>query len=103
NDEAVQLMTVSADLDDANDKSPVTPGAIIPSRELLGDMFLELNQPAKALVAYEKSLSTAPNRFHALNGAAKSAALSGDRTKAESYVAKLKQLCGPKCERAALQ
>jgi hypothetical protein len=102
-DEALHLMTESAELDDANDKSPVTPGAIIPSRELLGDMLLEVNQAANALVAYEKSLSTAPNRFHALSGAKKAAELSGDRTKAESYSAKLKELCGPKCERAALQ
>jgi hypothetical protein len=100
-DEALQLMTTAAELDDANDKNPVTPGSIIPARELLGDMLIEVNQPANALVAYEKSLITAPNRYHALNGAAKAAELSGDQKKAELYSAKLKELCGPKCERAA--
>ncbi len=62
NDEAVTLMQSAADLEDATDKSPVTPGALLPAREMLGDPLLELNQPAKALEAYEHSLKDSPNR-----------------------------------------
>jgi hypothetical protein len=48
-DEALTLMRSAADLEDASDKHPVTPGSIVPARELLGDMLLEANQPAEAL------------------------------------------------------
>src|SRR5215472_5027544 len=44
-DEALTLMRYAADLEDASDKHPVTPGSIVPARELLGDMLLEANQP----------------------------------------------------------
>ena len=43
---------------------PVTPGAILPARELLGDLLLELKRPAEALAAYERSLADAPKRFN---------------------------------------
>jgi tetratricopeptide (TPR) repeat protein len=99
NQEAVQLMRASADLDDSTDKHPVTPGSVIPPRELLGDMLMELNQPAQALVEYEKSLTTAPNRFYALSRAAKAAKTAGDQKKAEEYYGKLLQLCTADCKR----
>src|SRR5262249_47524222 len=41
-DEAVALMRQSADREDATEKHPVTPGALFPAREMLGDMLLEL-------------------------------------------------------------
>jgi tetratricopeptide (TPR) repeat protein len=99
NEEALILMRAAADLEDSTDKHPVTPGSIIPARELLGDMLLKMNQPAEALLQYEKSLISAPNRFHSLTGAAKAAQLSGDKEKAKEYYGKLLQLCGSGCER----
>jgi Tfp pilus assembly protein PilF len=60
---------------------------------------MELNQPAQALTEYEKSLTTAPNRFYALNGAAKAAKKAGDQKKAAEYYGKLLQLCGTDCKR----
>ena len=89
NEEALTLMRSAADLEDANEKHPVTPGPILPARELLGDLLLELNQPAKALHEYQTSLQVAPNRFNALYGAARSAELSGEKEMARSYYAKL--------------
>ena len=88
-DEALALVRSAADLEDANEKHPVTPGPILPARELLGDLLLELSQPANALREYETSLQTAPNRFNSLYGAARSAELSGQRERARSYYAKL--------------
>ncbi len=92
NADAVRLLQSAADLEESMDKSPVTPGSIIPAREMLGDLLLELNQPAKALEAYERSLQDSPNRLNGLSGAARAAQLAGDRAKARQYyvaVAKL--------------
>lgn len=88
-DESVKLMRAAADLDDATDKHPVTPGAILPAREQLGELLLELKQPAAALKEFETSLLSAPERFNGVYGAARAASLGGDQNKAKSYYAKL--------------
>jgi len=85
NDEAEALLTSAAELEDSTDKSPVTPGSILPAREMLGDLLLELNQPQKALEAYERSLKDSPNRLNGLSGAARAAQSSGNLTKARAY------------------
>ena len=64
-------MRAAAELDDATDKHPVTPGAILPAREQLGELLLELKQPVAALQEFETSLRSAPNRFNGLYGAAR--------------------------------
>lgn len=87
--EAVELARSAADLDDATGKHPATPGALLPARELLGDLLLELNRPSEALVQYERSLREAPKRFNSLYGAARSAELSGSPEKAEEHYGKL--------------
>ena len=86
-------MRSAADHEDRTDKHNVTPGVILPARELLGDMLLELKQSAEALVAFEATLRTAPNRFNAMSGAVHAARLSGDTEKAKSYSAKLLAIC----------
>ncbi|HEY6146618.1 MAG TPA: hypothetical protein VIZ69_02935 [Thermoanaerobaculia bacterium] len=94
-DQAVELARAGAELDEKAGKHPVTPGSILPPRELLGDMLLELNRPAEALAAYEASLRSAPGRFNGLYGAARAAELSGDKAKAKQLYAKLAASCGP--------
>ncbi|HLN98542.1 MAG TPA: hypothetical protein VK208_08785, partial [Pyrinomonadaceae bacterium] len=93
NEEALRLMRAAADRDDATDKHPVTPGSILPAREQLGELLLELKQPAAALQEFETSLRSAPNRFNGLYGAARSARLAGDQKKAKTYYGKLMALC----------
>ncbi|HEX6438032.1 MAG TPA: hypothetical protein VF182_12920 [Candidatus Binatia bacterium] len=93
NDEALQLMQSAADLEDSTDKHPVTPAPIQPARELLGEMLLELGEPARALKEFEVSQRVEPNRFRGLSGAAKAAQESGNREKARLYYAKLISLC----------
>ena len=88
-EEALTLMRSAAELEDKSEKSAVTPGRIIPARELLGDMLLEMNRPAEALQAFESSEKHDPNRFRGLYGAGKAAALAGDQAKAKSYYEKL--------------
>ena len=87
--EAMELMRSAADLEDSTEKHPVTPGAVLPARELLGDLLLELNRPGEALKEFERSLVISPNRFNGLYGAARSAELAGDRIKARRYYRKL--------------
>jgi hypothetical protein len=89
NEEALQLMRSAATLEDSTDKHPVTPGSLLPAHEQLGDLLLDLEQPAAALRQYEASLLDAPNRFNSLYGAAHSAELAGQRAKAKEYCAKL--------------
>lgn len=93
NQEALELMRSSVDLEDSTDKHPVTPGAVLPARELLGDLLLELNRPAEALIEYERALTDSPNRFNGLSGAARAAQLAGDRLKARRYYQKLVRIC----------
>jgi tetratricopeptide (TPR) repeat protein len=88
-DESLHLMRAVADLDDATDKHPVTPGAILPAREQLGELLLELKQPAAALQEFEISLRSTPERFNSLYGAARAASLAADQKKARSYYEKL--------------
>jgi tetratricopeptide (TPR) repeat protein len=94
NDEALNLMRAAADTEDKNEKHIVTPGRIVPARELLGDMLLELKQPALALKEFEASQVREPNRFRGLYGAAQAAAQSGNIAKAKSYYAKLMEVAG---------
>ncbi|MGH7277359.1 MAG: hypothetical protein ACREJG_01580 [Candidatus Rokuibacteriota bacterium] len=89
NDEAVALMRQAADREDGTEKHPVTPGAVQPAREMLGELLLELGHAPQALAEFETSHKTDPNRFHGLAGAARAAQIAGDRAKARSYYEKL--------------
>jgi tetratricopeptide (TPR) repeat protein len=67
-DEAIKLMRDAADEEDAVEKRPVTPGAIIPAREQLGDLFLELKHPQEALIEFALALKMTPQRRAAVMG-----------------------------------
>lgn len=92
NDQALRELRAAADLEDSMDKHPVTPGSIVPLRELFGDLLLEHGQPAAALAEYERSLASAPNRYRSLYGAAKAADAAGNRAAAKRYFQQLAQL-----------
>ena len=92
--DAERLMRAAADLDDATDKHPVTPGAILPAREQLGELLLELGRPADALREYLASLTRAPRRLAGLYGAAKAARLAGNAKEASRYYAELLAIAG---------
>jgi tetratricopeptide (TPR) repeat protein len=84
-DEAVQLLRRAADMEDATDKSAISPGPLAPARELLGEMLLELNRPAEALRELEAVMKKEPNRFRATYFAARAAEQAGDRATAKRY------------------
>ena len=69
-EKAITLMKAAADAEDATEKHPVTPGPVIPARELLGELFLEMDRPALALTAFEQDLKRHPNRRNAMIGLA---------------------------------
>ena len=99
-EEAVRLLTQAADLEDRVGKHPVTPGAVLPAREQLGDLLLELGRPAEALAAFEVSLAAAPNRLNGLTGASRAAELAGRQDRAAELSAALRALCrAPGCTR----
>ncbi|HEX7403345.1 MAG TPA: hypothetical protein VF287_04975 [Usitatibacter sp.] len=88
-DEALKFMRAAADLEDRNEKHIVTPGRVVPARELLGEMLLEVKQPEAALKEFEASQRREPNRFRNYLGSARAADMAGDRTKAAAYYQKL--------------
>ena len=93
-DEALGLMRQAADIEDKSEKSAVTPGRLLPARELLGDMLLELKRPADALREFETSQVREPNRFRGSYGAGIAAAQSGDSAKASRYLSQLIAVAG---------
>jgi tetratricopeptide (TPR) repeat protein len=93
-EESLRLIRKAAELDDATEKHPVTPGAILPAREQLGELLLELKQPAAALQEFETSFKSTSDRFNGLYGAARAAKLAGDQKSAKSYYEKLLTLAG---------
>jgi tetratricopeptide (TPR) repeat protein len=101
-EEALGLMREAADIEDKNEKHIVTPGRIVPARELLGDMLMELKRPAEALKEYEQSQKREPDRFRGLYGAALAAEMAGDARSARRNYARLVQVAGKGEPRAEL-
>jgi tetratricopeptide (TPR) repeat protein len=93
-EESLQRMKSAAELEDATEKSAVTPGPLAPARELLGEMLLEMKQPAQALKQFEATLTKEPGRFRALYGAARAAQLNGNREASRKYFGEMLKVCG---------
>jgi len=89
NEEAVNLLRQAADREAATEKHPVTPGALFPSREMLGDLLLDLGRASEALAEFERSNKSERNRFLGLYGAARAAQQAGDQAKAREYYTQL--------------
>jgi tetratricopeptide (TPR) repeat protein len=83
--DAVKTLRAAADADDALGKHPVSPGSLIPSRELLADILLDMKKPADALKEYEACLALNPNRFNSLHGAGRAAELANKADAARKH------------------
>jgi len=92
-DDALAELRAAAAIEDHTEKSAVTPGPLVPAREMLGEFLLELKQPAQAMKEFAATLAREPNRFRSLYGAAKAASLSGDRASARAYFAQMMKIC----------
>lgn len=92
-DDGLAMMRKAVQMEDATEKSAISPGPLKPARELLGEMLLEHGKPAEALAEFEQTMTKEPNRFHALYGAAVAAQRSGNTTKAKQYFEQLLKVC----------
>jgi tetratricopeptide (TPR) repeat protein len=103
-DQALTLMRAAADKEDLSEKSSVSPGRLLPARELLGDLLLQDDRPAEALREYEASLKRDPRRFRSYWGAGQAAAAAGNTEQAHHYYGLLVEMAGngdPRPELAA--
>ena len=87
--EALARLRAAADHEDGTEKSAVTPGPIIPVREQLGDMLMDMKQPRAALAEYERAIVKEPNRFRSLYAAARAAEAINDDERAKKYYRQL--------------
>lgn len=86
---AVELARAAADLEATMDKHPATPAAVLPARELLADLLLQIDDAKSALKEYELALKSEPNRFRSILGKARAAQKSGDLAMARDSYQKL--------------
>jgi hypothetical protein len=104
NDEALRLLRAAADHEDRTEKHIMMPGRVIPVREMLGEMLLELDRPADALAEFETSQRTDPKRFRNVYGEGRAAALAGNREKARAAYSRLLDQVGANgAERAEIK
>lgn len=92
-EEAVELLRKAAAVEDSTDKSAISPGPLAPSRELLGELLLELNRPAEALAEFEAVIKKEPHRFRATYAAARAASLAGNQARARQFYSELVSIC----------
>jgi tetratricopeptide (TPR) repeat protein len=98
-DEALRTLRQAATLE----AEEVGESVVVPAREMLADLLVELGRPAAALREYESVLKAAPNRFNTLLGAARASMALGDRSKARAYYHLLLAVAAPDADRAELR
>jgi tetratricopeptide (TPR) repeat protein len=84
-DAGIAALRQAAEREDASEKHAVTPGPLLPARELLASALLERGNAADALREFETVLKKEPNRLRAMAGAALAAERGGDAAKAREY------------------
>jgi Tfp pilus assembly protein PilF len=88
----IEDLTKAAEREDATEKHVVTPGPLVPAREVLAQTLLASGKPALALREFEQVLGKEPNRYRAFAGAAQAAERAGDAKKAAFYSARLVEM-----------
>ncbi len=83
------LRAVAAEQESTGEESD----GMIPAREMVADMFLEMKRADDALAEYEGALKFFPNRFNSLYGAGQAAEMAGKTQKAGEYYAVLLKNC----------
>lgn len=100
---AVRLLEEAAELERRSPKHPVTPGAIVPAEELLGDLHHELRDFRAARAAYEASDARVPGRFNTILGLARTSDALGDAASARSHYQRLLAIAAPSSMRAGVE
>ena len=88
----IDILRAAAAREDSLGKHPVSPGAILPIRELLADVLLGQRRPYEASKEYKAALRIYPRRFNAIYGAAAAAQLDGQKEEARKYYTELLEL-----------
>jgi tetratricopeptide (TPR) repeat protein len=102
-EKALDIMQKAAALEASTEKHPVTPGEVLPARELLGDMLFDMGRYGEAIAAYKTALERSPNRFNSLYGAGRAAELSGNKKEAVYFYRKLAKIISKDSGRERLQ
>lgn len=89
---ALARIRAAGELEATVEKHPVTPGALLPPHEALGDLLLALDRPEEALAAYEHSERTWPKRYNTLSGAVRAAQAAGDKASADEWRQRLNEV-----------
>jgi len=92
--DGLRQMVLAADMEDATEKHSVTPGEIVPARELLGDMYFAMGKYEEASKAYKDNLMKRPNRFNSLYGAAVACQKNNNVREARKYYTELVRIAG---------
>ncbi len=100
--DALRFMKEAADMEDSTSKHPVTPGEVLPARELYADLLLAMRQNEAAFREYKAVLEKSPNRFNSLFGAGLAAEKSGDTVNAVFYYKNLLTMAEPGSDRPEL-
>lgn len=101
-EKALDLMKTAANMEDSTSKHPVTPGEVLPARELYADLLFELHQNSAAFQEYKAVLDKCPNRFNSLFGAGRTAEILGDTSNAGLYYRQLLAIASPRSTRLEL-
>jgi tetratricopeptide (TPR) repeat protein len=88
-EKGLATMQSAADLEASTEKHPVTPGEVLPARELFADMLLDIGHYKEAQAEYQAVLKRRVNRFNSLYGAGRAAELAGKKEVAAEYYHKL--------------
>jgi hypothetical protein len=91
-DDALKAMSAASDAEDKSEKAPVTPGPLVPARELYGFMLLDHGMAKEALATFEATKAKEPNRFNGYAGTAMAAQALGDIAAAKANYEKLLSL-----------
>jgi tetratricopeptide (TPR) repeat protein len=83
--DALRLMQTAVFLEASHNRPSVMPGPLAPTRELLAELLLERGHLQQAQQEFETQLHMEPQRLNALYGAAHTAELAGNLTKAASF------------------
>jgi tetratricopeptide (TPR) repeat protein len=78
--DALRSSSEAAAMEDRTEKHPVTPGALLPARELYADLLLSLGRPEEALQNYRASEARQPNRSRTRRGIERALAMIAARS-----------------------
>ncbi len=96
---ALNLARAAVQLQSRTQKHPVTPGALWPAQEALGDLLLDLGRAEEALSAYARSLATWPARFNSILGAARAARAANLNEQAKKHYRELLEVSSARSSR----